>query len=56
MLDYSELQPGLKATDAIRKAAIDLNLASTYQARVRLTGPVPMNDDEFATIKENAGA
>ena len=21
---------------------------------VRLTGPVPMNDDEFATIKENA--
>ena len=54
VLDYSELEPGLKASDAIRKAAADLKLASSYQARVRLTGPVPMNDDEFATIKENA--
>ena len=54
VLDYSELEPGLKASDAIRKAAADLKLNSTYQARLRLTGPVPMNDDEFATIKENA--
>ena len=54
MLDYSELEPGIKASNAIRKAAADLNLASIYQARVRLTGPVPMNDDEFATIKDNA--
>ncbi len=55
VLDFSELQPGIKATGAIRQAVTDLNLASNYQARVRLTGPVPMNDDEFATIKENAG-
>jgi uncharacterized protein len=55
MLDYSELEPGLKATDAIRKAAADLNFAAAYQAKLRLTGPVPMADDEFATIKENAG-
>jgi uncharacterized protein len=54
-LDYSELEPGSKATDAIRKAAEDLNFAGTYQARLRLTGPVPMADEEFATIKENAG-
>ena len=54
VLDYSELEPGLKASDAIRKTAADLKLDSTYQARLRLTGPVPMNDDEFATIKENA--
>jgi hopanoid biosynthesis associated RND transporter like protein HpnN len=54
VLDYSELEPGLKASDAIRQAATDLNLASAYQARLRLTGPVPMNDDQFATIKENA--
>jgi uncharacterized protein len=54
VLDYSELEPGLKASSAIRKAAADLDLASKYQARVRLTGPVPMNDDQFATIKENA--
>ncbi len=55
ILDYSELEPGLKATDAIRKAAADLNLAGNYQANLRLTGPVPMADEEFATIKENAG-
>src|SRR5208282_4249557 len=54
VLDYSELEPGMKASNAVRQAAADLNLASAYQARVRLTGPVPMNDDEFATIKENA--
>ncbi|HML07256.1 MAG TPA: MMPL family transporter [Xanthobacteraceae bacterium] len=54
VLDYSELEPGRKATDALHRAVADLKLASADQARVRLTGPVPMDDDEFATIKENA--
>jgi uncharacterized protein len=54
-LDYSELEPGLKATTAIRQAAADLKFPSMYQATLRLTGPVPMADEEFATIKENAG-
>jgi len=54
VLDYSELEPGRKPVDAIRQAAVDLDLASVDRARVRLTGPVPMNDDEFATVKENA--
>jgi hopanoid biosynthesis associated RND transporter like protein HpnN len=53
-LDYSELEPGERATDAIRQAAKDLGFASKYQASLRLTGPVPMADEEFATIKENA--
>ncbi len=53
-LDYSELEPGKHATDAIRQAAQDLDLPSKYQAHLRLTGPVPMADEEFATIKENA--
>jgi uncharacterized protein len=53
-LDYSELEPGKRATDAIRKAAADLDLAGKYQAQLRLTGPVPMADEEFSTIKENA--
>ena len=54
-LDYSEPSPAERATDYIRKTAADLNIASKYQARLRLTGPVPMADEEFATIKENAG-
>jgi uncharacterized protein len=55
VLDYSALEPGLKATTAIRDAAKDLDLAGKYHARLRLTGSVPMEDEEFATIKENAG-
>jgi uncharacterized protein len=54
VLDFSELEPGQKASNAIRQAAADLNFAQNYQARLRLTGPVPMADEEFGTIKENA--
>jgi len=54
VMDYSELEPGHKSSDAIRQAAADLDFAGKYQARLRLTGPVPMADEEFATIKENA--
>jgi uncharacterized protein len=54
-LNYSELEPGQHATDAIRKAAADLDIASKDQARLRLTGPVPMADEEFSTVRENAG-
>ena len=54
VLDYSALEPGLRATDAIRQAATDLDFPNKYHARLRLTGPVPQGDEEFATIKENA--
>ena len=51
-LDFTALEPGKAATDAIRKAAADLKLAEDYGARVRLTGPVPIADEEFATVQE----
>jgi uncharacterized protein len=51
-LDYSALQPGHEASEAIRKIAA--TIAPKYQANVRLTGPVAMADEEFGTIKENA--
>jgi hopanoid biosynthesis associated RND transporter like protein HpnN len=54
VLDFSALQPGQVASDAIRKAASDLKLGTDYQARVRLTGPVAMADDEFGTLQEGA--
>jgi hopanoid biosynthesis associated RND transporter like protein HpnN len=53
-LDYAALEPGRVASDAIRKAAADLDLAGKYGARVRLTGPVAIADDEFSTVKEGA--
>ncbi len=52
-LDYDSLMPGERATAAIRKAARDLGLTPQAGVRVRLTGPVPMADEEFATIAEN---
>jgi hopanoid biosynthesis associated RND transporter like protein HpnN len=51
-LDYSALEPGKQATDAVRQAAVDAKLGADYQARVRLTGSVPIADEEFATVKE----
>ena len=46
--------PARTATDAIRQAATDLNLAGEYGARVRLTGPVPIANEEFATVQDGA--
>ena len=54
ILDYNALEPGKEATDAIRQAAHDLNLAGEYGARVRLTGPVPIANEEFATVQDGA--
>ncbi len=54
VLDYNALEPGKDATDAIRQAATDLNFASEYGARVRLTGPVPMANEEYATVQDGA--
>ena len=54
VIDYAALEPGKDATDAIRKAAADLDLAGKYQARVRLTGPVPIANEEYATVQDGA--
>ncbi|SHL98182.1 MMPL family transporter [Bradyrhizobium lablabi] len=54
ILDYQALEPGKTATDAIRQAATELNFAGTYGARVRLTGPVPMANEEYATVQDGA--
>jgi hopanoid biosynthesis associated RND transporter like protein HpnN len=53
-LDYNALEPGKDATDAIRQAAKELNFASEYGARVRLTGPVPIANEEYATVQDGA--
>ncbi|MDB5656990.1 MAG: hypothetical protein JWQ94_4603, partial [Tardiphaga sp.] len=52
VLDFQALEPGKTATDAIRKAAADLDISGKYGARVRLTGPVPIANEEFATVQD----
>ena len=54
VIDYSALQPGKEAADAIRKAAADVDFAGKYQARVRLTGPIPIANEEYATVQDGA--
>src|ERR1700728_1120814 len=53
-LDFSSLQPGRQATAAIREAGERANLESDFRARLRLTGPVPIVDQEFATLQQGA--
>jgi hopanoid biosynthesis associated RND transporter like protein HpnN len=53
-LDFTELQPGRKAEEGIRRAAADLDLQNKFGATVNLTGEVPMNDDQFSVIRYSA--
>src|SRR5262249_8681812 len=51
-LDKSELEPAAKAIAAIRQSAVDLKLADTDRAKVRITGPAPISDEELASANE----
>jgi len=53
-LDFSALQPGKRASDAIRAEARSLAIDPAHGVTVRLTGDVPMSDEEFATLADRA--
>ena len=53
-INYSKLEPGSDASALIRKDAADLGLTPANGVTVRLTGPVPLSDEEFATVAERA--
>ena len=55
-LDYGALQPGAAATATLRAAAAAQEFVAAGQARVRVTGSVPLADEEFATVAEGAVA
>jgi len=54
-LDFQKLKRGGKASEAIRAAAVDLGLTPAEGVTIRLTGDVPLADEEFATVAEGAG-
>ena len=57
ILNYDSLQPGADATNAIRKIASDLGLPVGLPLEgvtVRLTGTVPIADEEFGTLRDGA--
>src|ERR1700758_1845304 len=51
-LDQTALEPGGKATAAIREIVSALGLQAKYGADVSLTGPVIISDNEFAGVHE----
>jgi len=53
VMDYTQLQPGAAASDAIRAAARSLGLDPSHGVSVHLTGPVPLGDEEFASLAED---
>ena len=55
VLDFTQLQPGKLPIEAIRATARQLQLDGAHGVRVRLTGPVPLQDEEFATLAQRAG-
>jgi len=54
VLDFNALEPGYEATKMIREVARDLKIDAANGLRMRLTGPVAVADEEFATLSEDA--
>jgi uncharacterized protein len=54
-LDFDALSPGAAAADQIRAEARTLGLDAAHGVRVRLTGPIPLQDEEYATLADRAG-
>jgi hopanoid biosynthesis associated RND transporter like protein HpnN len=54
MLDFNDLQPGRRATAVIRDTAFRLGLTPEQGVKVRLTGPVALSDEEFASVADGA--
>ena len=55
VLDFGALKPGEQATRAIDEAARRAALDPAHGVRVRVTGGVPLSDEEFASLEENIG-
>jgi hopanoid biosynthesis associated RND transporter like protein HpnN len=53
-VDFGKLQAGSKPSQFIRERATALRLTAENGVRVRLTGPVPIFDEEFGTLTERA--
>jgi hopanoid biosynthesis associated RND transporter like protein HpnN len=54
VLDYHALEPGAKATAEVRRVAAELGLTAESGVRVRITGSVALDDDQFATLQKGA--
>ena len=54
VLDFTGLEPGETARTEIRRLAGELGITPESGMRLRLTGPVALDDEQFATLREGA--
>lgn len=54
VLDFTALEPGAQARGEIRRLAGALALDRQHGVRLRITGPVALGDEQFATLREGA--
>ncbi len=55
VLNHHALEPGRVATDAVRAAIARLPAVKAGRASVALTGSVPLDDEQFASVRKGAG-
>jgi hopanoid biosynthesis associated RND transporter like protein HpnN len=55
VFDYTSMQPGKKGIDTVRRVAQELQLDPQHGVRVRLTGDVPIQDEELDSVSRGAG-
>jgi uncharacterized protein len=55
ILNYDAIEPGRVPSSFIRESARALGLTPSHGVDVRLTGPVPLADEEYSTVKEGSG-
>jgi hopanoid biosynthesis associated RND transporter like protein HpnN len=55
VLDYNSITPGEDAEQAVAEGAKALHLDEAHGVGVRLTGDIPLSDEEFSTLQDNIG-
>ena len=53
-LDFDALDAGARAQAEIRRLADELGIDAAHGERLRMTGPVALNDEQFATLRQGA--
>jgi hypothetical protein len=54
VLDFTALASGAKASAEVRRLAEELAIDPAHGLRLRLTGPVALDDEQFATLQQGA--
>jgi hopanoid biosynthesis associated RND transporter like protein HpnN len=54
VLDFESLEPGARSIAEVRRLAAELGIDPQHGARLRLTGPVALNTEQFATLQQGA--